>query len=497
MNLEDKILTFLNEFEDSLKCGICDENCKVAIRVKPCGHYFCQLCLKRHNSQCECPKCGSFYIADDLDENNIAKQCNSYLQECRALLENSPKDEQKRVLRQIQASIKRNISAKRASIRKTKQFGPHIIVTNNKKYCVNFTLVPTKKNPKGETPLHLACKRHKVDEVKRLLGQKVDINAKDYAGWAPLHEAIQSGNLKIVQLLLQEGCLVDIPGPDYTSPLHKAISLDNLDMVQILLSYGADPNVADYNGLKPVDMTSNFQIKKSLESYTLRPNENIFNVYISSDIYLYCHCIDNEYKDILILNKSIHLLNKMEVREKLTHIALKKTHKMSFKILQGMLLGLQFIEQESLKNYVDGDYFIDIPNYTFLENHEQLNNGIKKAMISSLLNLPKLFDGLSFHIEDHNIAVDVYHLKVDKEYLLRLIEAGGGQILLRAPALRTCEIENIHPFYAPLHSKTYWCCNYIIYPENKAPKLLYNMKELQHKTSRWLIDCIARFEICD
>lgn len=43
-----------------------------------------------------------------------------------------------------------------------------------------------KRNPKGESPLHLACKRGNVNKVKELIGNKVDLNFKDYAGWTPL-----------------------------------------------------------------------------------------------------------------------------------------------------------------------------------------------------------------------------------------------------------------------------------------------------------------------
>lgn len=173
MDIQNKILRSLNELENCLKCSICDENCKVPVRIKTCGHYFCQLCLKKRDSDKKCPKCGSFYIAKDIDNNNIARQYNSHFHEVRALLE-------------MNTSITNDRSVKKLSVTETKKVDTYMFVYSNKKYCVNFMLVSTKKNPKGETPLHLACKKCKVSEVKKLLGQKVDINAKDYAGWSPL-----------------------------------------------------------------------------------------------------------------------------------------------------------------------------------------------------------------------------------------------------------------------------------------------------------------------
>lgn len=108
------------------------------------------------------------------------------------------------------------------------------------------------------------------------------------------------------------------------------------------------------------------------------------------------------------------MVDKMEMKKHhLTHFVIKKTHKTSFKILQAMLEGLQFLTEESVDSYTKGNYFINISEYTFLSNNVELNSGIQKAMLSALLKLPKLFDGINFYIEDHASPVDVYHLKVN------------------------------------------------------------------------------------
>ena len=58
----------------------------------------------------------------------------------------------------------------------------------------------TKVNKFGETPLHLAAKNGKFDQVKELIDEGVlDINAKDHAGWTPLHEAAQyDGKIRFI-----------------------------------------------------------------------------------------------------------------------------------------------------------------------------------------------------------------------------------------------------------------------------------------------------------
>lgn len=70
-------------------------------------------------------------------------------------------------------------------------------------------------------------------------------------------------------------------------------------------------------------------------------------------------------------------------------------------------------------------------------------------------------------------------------------------MLHRPPATRTCETEFAHPFFAPIGAGTYRCCNFILFAENNPPSLLYKMNELQHKSSKWLIDCVMKYGITD
>lgn len=123
----------------------------------------------------------------------------------------------------------------------------------------------------------------------------------------------------------------------------------------------------------------------------------------------------------------------------------------------------------------------------------------KEACDASLLNnlkkLPKLFDGMTFYISDHNTPCEIYKMKVTKQDLVNLIKAGGGKILYRAPALRTVEGIKFYPYHIERTSDLGMCSNYIIYLESNPPQLLYKMKELRHKSSRWLVDCILNFSI--
>ena len=55
-----------------------------------------------------------------------------------------------------------------------------------------------KRNKKGETQLHIACRLQKLDKAKSLLVEGADPNTQDYAGWTPLHEVAQEPNVALV-----------------------------------------------------------------------------------------------------------------------------------------------------------------------------------------------------------------------------------------------------------------------------------------------------------
>ena len=69
-----------------------------------------------------------------------------------------------------------------------------------------------KRNKKGETVLHIACRLQKVDKAKTLLAEGADPNTQDYAGWTPLHEVAQASNVALVDLLLEHGANPNVPG---------------------------------------------------------------------------------------------------------------------------------------------------------------------------------------------------------------------------------------------------------------------------------------------
>lgn len=126
-----------------------------------------------------------------------------------------------------------------------------------------------------------------------------------------------------------------------------------------------------------------------------------------------------------------------------------------------------------------------MPNKVDLKIREAINNSLQKN--------PRLFHGMNFHIADTNKLV-IYNLEIKATDLTTLLKIGGGTILYRAPTPRTVESKFLYPYHIERNSSLSQCANYIVYMCN-PPELCYNMKELQHRSATWVIDCILNFKI--
>jgi len=106
--------------------------------------------------------------------------------------------------------------------------------------------------PEGNTPLHIAASRNKIEIVRLLLAARAEINARTEDGWAPLHEAITASK-EVVDLLLDNHADVNATSEYGYTPLHRAAANGKREVVRLLLQKGADTSLVDENGLSAID----------------------------------------------------------------------------------------------------------------------------------------------------------------------------------------------------------------------------------------------------
>lgn len=91
----------------------------------------------------------------------------------------------------------------------------------------------------GATPLHWAVQSGNKDLVSYLIGEEVDLNARQKAGITPLMIAIGLGRADIVQILIKGGADVDQGDNSGRTPLVLARGLGRKTIVQCLIAAGA------------------------------------------------------------------------------------------------------------------------------------------------------------------------------------------------------------------------------------------------------------------
>lgn len=134
----------------------------------------------------------------------------------------------------------------------------------------------------GDTPLHVAVAQGQVTIVRLLLRHRADLSARDAQGRTPLHLALALGKVPAARLLLDYGADDDLqallfalvadgsidrdtlrlltardvdlnaPGPDGRPALHLAVANRNVRVASRLITAGADVNRADANGVRPL-----------------------------------------------------------------------------------------------------------------------------------------------------------------------------------------------------------------------------------------------------
>lgn len=124
-------------------------------------------------------------------------------------------------------------------------------------------------------PLHEACKKDDVNQVKKLLSDGFIVNEQDQDGFTPLHFACGHNQIEIVKLLLDKGANPKISNRWGSAPLHLAADLKDPQIINLILSIKYNPqeiSKADfklrdgdnYTLLHRATVRSNYEVLKSL-----------------------------------------------------------------------------------------------------------------------------------------------------------------------------------------------------------------------------------------
>ena len=130
-------------------------------------------------------------------------------------------------------------------------------IRNNKKYSV----------------IHYASKNEYCEMMEDLINKyNANVNLISLDGWSPLHISAYKGNLKIINILINfKKTNFDLVLPKIGTALHCACKNNNFKTVALLL-YKCNPNIKNENGLLPIDLTIDINIKKLISK-----NLNIFS----------------------------------------------------------------------------------------------------------------------------------------------------------------------------------------------------------------------------
>ena len=102
------------------------------------------------------------------------------------------------------------------------------------------------------TPLELAAENGHRDVVQLLLEKNAEIETKDRYEFAPLYLAARDGHRDVVQLLLEKNAEIETRDHSAKTPLHLAAANGHRDVVQLLLEKNAEIETKDRYELAPL-----------------------------------------------------------------------------------------------------------------------------------------------------------------------------------------------------------------------------------------------------
>ncbi|MHC4808164.1 MAG: DUF6263 family protein, partial [Planctomycetota bacterium] len=108
---------------------------------------------------------------------------------------------------------------------------------------------PRQQQKKPPKSIHHAVVEGDIDQVKLLISEGADVNAKErLMDWTPLHTAVSNRRQAIAELFIAKGADVNAKEKRGRTPLHLAVNTGQIDAVELLITKGADVNIMEGRG---------------------------------------------------------------------------------------------------------------------------------------------------------------------------------------------------------------------------------------------------------
>ncbi|XP_030066328.1 BRCA1-associated RING domain protein 1 isoform X2 [Microcaecilia unicolor] len=354
----------------------------------------------------------------------------------------------------------------------------------------------TKRNHKGETPLHVASIKGDVPIVEQLLLSGADPNVKDHAGWTPLHEACNLGHERVVILLLQHMALVNTAGYQNETPLHDAVKNGHINIVKLLLRHGASQDAVNIFGLQPIDYAENEEMKSLLQQPPSLKNEGhtvvhpsyIINAGLRREgpiVLMGSGLTSDQQRDQSKLSVVLKAGICTEFNSSVTHLIVPDEPILNtMKCMLGILAGCWILKFNWVKICL-------ATRDREQEEGYEIPDGPQRGRLNREHLMPRLFDGCYFFFMGNFVS----HKKDD---LADLVKAAGGQILTRQPKPDSDVTQTVNTvaYHAKPGSDQSFCTQYIIYEKTSKyhPDRIRQGKVWVAPTS-WLINCITSFQL--
>ncbi len=127
--------------------------------------------------------------------------------------------------------------------------------------------------------IYEAAEEGKIEEVKQLLADGADVNAKtDSYLETPLHFAAENGQKEVAQILINKSADINAKAKWDRTPLHGAAKMGRPVTVKLLIEAGADLSPQDFENKTPLNEAikyKHFEVAGILRKHGAKTGEEL------------------------------------------------------------------------------------------------------------------------------------------------------------------------------------------------------------------------------